>query len=681
MKGDCLFSNKPSKYRGGLMMKFVKSIRNWFFETEVYKRVLFFMVNEFEVFLMILVFYSKAIYTQRYTNSPILEQAVVSTACLGSALVIAGLMMPIKKNYRFFIILGFNIVISLLLFADVVYYRYYSNVLTVPVLFQSKLMGDGSLLASIKSLIDPKDIFLFIDIVVLIGLKHILTMVKNKYNIDDEGTGKIKKAVFAVLLVSLGLMFTTRVFIEAGKLKSNNTFKKLYDSSFIISNIGILNFHIFDGYIFLMDALGNSVMTEEDKIETKESIENLDEEVFTDSPLFSDDLEGSQEGKNLIVIQMEAFQNFLIDKEFNGQEVTPYLNDFKERCMYFDNFYSQTAAGNTSDAEMMLNNSLYPVTEGSVYFRYSTNIYDSLPSLFKEKGYDTFSMHAYKASFWNRSMMHPLQGFNRFYSRRDYELDDLLGRWGLSDESFFRQNLEIFEEKKDVDEPFYSFIISLSSHYPYEGFDDYDEIDTGEYEGTIVGKYVEAIHYADQVFGETLNSLEEMGYLDDSVIVMYGDHEGIKSNEPESFAEELEIPDNKDIFKYQMKEVPLFIHFPDDEHSGVYNKLCGQIDLMPTIANLFGIESEYTFGMDMINQSRNYLTFATNNIITKVNKIYINRNFTWYDMSTGEEVEETSDLAKYVEEANNEISTSNNVLQYNLLEDFLNKTKNASKDN
>jgi phosphoglycerol transferase MdoB-like AlkP superfamily enzyme len=159
-------------YHGGLMMKAIKNLRNWISENGLMKKLFYFILNEFEVFCLIFVFYAKAIYTQKYTNSPILESAVISTACLGSALVIAGIMMPIKKNYRFYTILGFDLVISLLLFADVVYYRYYSNVITIPVLFQSKLVGDGSLLASIQSLIKKKDIFLFIDIGVLIAKRR-----------------------------------------------------------------------------------------------------------------------------------------------------------------------------------------------------------------------------------------------------------------------------------------------------------------------------------------------------------------------------------------------------------------------------------------------------------------------------------------------------------------------------
>jgi len=662
-------------------MKNVKNLRYWIFETEIFKKILYFILNEFEVFCMIFIFYAKAIYTQKYTNSPILESAIVSTACLGSAFVIAGLMMPIKKNYRFFIILGFDIVISVLLFSDVVYYRYYSNVLTVPVLFQSKLMGDGSLFASIQSLISPKDILLFIDIGVLIGLKYIIGKIKTKYNMNVEGTGKFKKVVFTFLLISVGLMFTTKVFVQAGKLKSNNTFKKLYDSSFIISNIGIYNFHLFDGYVFLMNALGQSVISKEEKEQTKNTVESWNETNYKKDSMVGKSLTGSQKGKNLIVIQMEAFQNFLIGKKFNGKEVTPNLNKFKKRCMYFNNFYSQTAAGNTSDAEMMLNNSLYPVTEGSVYFRYSTNTYKSLPTLFKEQGYDTFSMHAYKASFWNRSMMHPLQGFNRFYSRRDYKLDDLLGRWGLSDKSFFKQNLDILKEKKGKsgEEPFYSFMITLSSHYPYEGFEDFDKIDTGEYEGTTVGKYVEAIHYVDTVFGETIDKLDKMGYLDNSVIVMYGDHEGIKSNDPESFGKDLGIPDNKDIFKYKMKNVPLFIHFPQDGYKGEYNKLSGQMDLMPTIANLFGIKTKYTFGMDIINQKRDYLPFSTKDAITNDDKLYTSRNFTWYDMKTGLNVEQNDELRSVVSRTTKEIDSSYDILQYNLLKDFLGKSTQKSK--
>ena len=167
-------------------------------------------------------------------------------------------------------------------------------------------------------------------------------------------------------------------------------------------------------------------------------------------------------------MQLEAIQQFVIGTKFNGKEITPNLNKFINDSAYFENFYYQIGAGNTSDAEFLANTSLYPLNEGAVYFRFPANTYESTANLLKKQGYATYAAHANNPSFWNRMEMYKALGFDKFINSKSLVLDEFLG-WGLSDMSFLKQSLN----KIDVSRPFYGFFITLSSHYPFNYFEDY----------------------------------------------------------------------------------------------------------------------------------------------------------------------------------------------------------------
>ena len=124
----------------------------------------------------------------------------------------------------------------------------------------------------------------------------------------------------------------------------------------------------------LINQLGkNGKLSKEDKLKIKKKFEknHIDENNLC---------YGQYKGKNLIVLQIEALQNFAIDLKVDGKEVTPNLNKFVKRSLYFSNYYAQIGGGNTSDAEFAVNNSMY-LMQGSAYFRYQNNDYSSIGKL------------------------------------------------------------------------------------------------------------------------------------------------------------------------------------------------------------------------------------------------------------------------------------------------------------
>lgn len=263
------------------------------------------------------------------------------------------------------------------------------------------------------------------------------------------------------------------------------------------------------------------------------------------------------QGKNVIVIHAESIQNFLISDDyrngepakFNGQEVTPNLNRLASEGLYFSNFYSEESAGTSSDTEFTFNSSLLPANSGTVFMNYFDREYITTPKLFKELGYSTSSMHANRSSAWNRQAVHPKLGYDELYFYTDaYEIDEEIGL-GLSDSSFFRQSIQHLKEIDANNDKWYSLLIMLTNHTPFSDitrweqennkvFDvdyKYEQIDesTGKkvtvsapyMEDTTLGNYIKSAHYADASIGEFIEGLDKEGLLDNTVLIIYGDHD------------------------------------------------------------------------------------------------------------------------------------------------------------
>lgn len=325
-----------------------------------------------------------------------------------------------------------------------------------------------------------------------------------------------------------------------------------------------------------------------------ETSENL--AAWTDSyeqekngPLF-----GAAKDKNLIMIQVESMQDFVIGREYEGQELTPNLNALIEgNATYFDNFYQQVGSGNTSDAEFAANNSLYGTLVSYTYKLFNQNYFRGLPVLLGEMGYDTAVFHAHEdRSFWSRESMYPSEGFNRYYGGLkgrggDYEMTEWMG-WGLTDSEFYPQTVEYM---KELAEPFYSFVISISNHHPYEMLDHYKFIELApEDEDTIVGKYLQSAAYTDYALGVFFDELKEAGLYDNSIFVIYGDHTGLAHSD--EIDESMERILGKPYDYEEMLKVPLIIYSPDEsiELGNTIMTAGGETDIMPTVAYLMGIE-------------------------------------------------------------------------------------------
>lgn len=574
-----------------------------------------FMTLSFIGSLLLKAFYFQ--FTTKLNKRPFLMQInnMMVLSNLGVILVIVGIIILIFKRRRNGGLLAVNLIISFLLLSDTLYYRYYYSAISITSIYQLGIIG--SIGDSIVSFFRIKDIIYIIDFpIILLGF----FILRNKGNKDpiyikERGKKFLLATVIGVLLINIAL-------------KNTDTSTFSFDNNYIIRHGGVGYYHYYDVREFVKNNyLRNKKLTKGEQGDLNEYFSNKVET--------GNNLKGISKDKNLIIVQVEALQEFIINaKTPAGEEITPYLNKLIKESQYFDNLYVQVGAGNTSDAELMTNASIYPAKEGAAYFLYPTNTYDSLGGILKERGYNTYVSHPNNPTFWNRGVMYNALKFDEFYSNQKFVLDEYVG-WGLGDTSLYIQTID----KMNTDDPFYSFIISLSSHYPfkYEYFENY-EFDVGKYEDSFLGYYMKATNYADKALASMIQKLKDENIYEDSLIVIYGDHTAVPRDKSEELMEYLAL-ENTDLEWLRLQKIPLIIHDPEIKDHKINSNIGGQIDILPTIANLMDFKLPYGFGKDLLNTKESYAIFRNSTIVTD-KYYYLSNDGKVYDAKTDLEIQD-----------------------------------------
>ena len=407
-------------------------------------------------------------------------------------------------------------------------------------------------------------------------------------------------------------------------------------------------------------------------------------------------------GKNVIVVHTESMQNIAMTTSFNGQEVTPNLNRIASEGLYFSNFYSQVSVGTSSDAEFTFNTSLLPVNNGTVFISYFDRYYYTMPKMMKEQNYKVVSMHGNNGSFWNRDVMHKNLGYDKFYSKSSYDIDDVIGL-GISDKSFFRQSTEKLKELKEKDDnPFYATLIMLSNHTPFDEVDKYGEFpvtmnyettdelgntitNTANYmEGTSLGNYFKSAHYADGAIGEFMIELDEADLLDNTIVVFYGDHDAklpkkdynlMNNYDPENdkLLDENDLNyDEFDYYDYELnRKVPFIIWSKDIKHEEITTAM-GMYDVLPTLSNMLGVYNKYQLGHDIMNLTDNLVPFPNGNWLT--NKVFYNNSKEEYIPLTTEPINEEY-ISDNISKSEQLLKISNDIIVYDLIKSSNDKEK------
>ncbi|KKI55027.1 Lipoteichoic acid synthase LtaS Type Ib [Staphylococcus equorum subsp. equorum] len=552
-----------------------------------------------------------------------------------------------KKAFWFIFIGGF--VLTFLLYANVVYFRFFSDFITFSTLNQVgnvDSMG-GAVTASFKWY----DFVYFIDTIIYL----FILIFKQKW-LDKRVFSK--KFVPVVMAAAIALFFLNLAFAESDRPE---LLTRTFDHKYLVKYLGPYNFTVYDGVKTIQNNQQKALANEDDL--TKVLNYSKQKRVEPNQEYF-----GAGKKKNVIKIHLESFQTFLIDKKVNGEEVTPFLNKLSSGnagYRYYPNFFHQTGQGKTSDSEFTLDNSLYGLPQGSAFSLKGDNTYQALPAILDQKqGYTSNVMHGDYKTFWNRDQVYRHFGIDKFYDATYYDMsEENLENLGLKDKEFFKESADYLAKEK---EPFYSHLITLTNHYPFTVSPEDATIESPNTGNSTVDGYVQTARYLDESLEEFVNELKKKGLYEDSVIMIYGDHYGISENHNKAMEKLLgeEITPAKFT---DLNRTGFWLKIPGKE-GAVDETYASQADVMPTLLHLMGIDTKnyLMMGTDMLSKEHNdTVPFRNGDFITKDYK-YVNGRI--YDNKTNEPVtEEPKDFDKRKQQAEKDLQMSDDLINGDLL--------------
>ena len=594
----------------------------------------------------------------------------------------------IKPKHQFKYFMTWSIIFTLICVVNSVYYNNYLSFVSFSLLKSASQLG-GVSDAVVENVMEKKDFIYLFQIVAMLFVNRYLKR-KNYYEkVSKVEVGKERLLnTMVVGLIVLGFFVSTLSSTDIGRLD------KQWNRNLIIQKFGTYTYQFNDLFATLKSTINPLFGYDKSAKAFREFYSNKEEAKTNNyTNIFK--------GKNVIAIHAESMQDYLLDTSFNGEYVTPNLRKLASEGLYFTNFYAEESVGTSSDSEFTYATSLLPASSGTVFVDYYDRDYTTIQKLLKNEGYYVFSMHGNNCTFWNRQAAHKSLGYDNFYCyKKDYNIDETVGL-GLSDKSFFRQSTDILKTIKNEHSKFYGTMIMLSNHTPFnskgEAYSDFDV--TYHYtveengttvskvapymEGTKLGYYFKSAHYADEALGEFIDELDNAGLLDNTVLVIYGDHDAkLKKSEYNRFynydpytdsIKDENDPDyvKVDYYQYELnRSVPLIIWTKDSSVKGEVDTAMGMIDILPTLGNMLGIHSDYALGKDIFSlgeDEENVVVFPDGNWLT--NKMYYSRSKDEGLLLDSNATVSAEYINKNNEYADKLISISDSIIVHNLIKE------------
>lgn len=565
------------------------------------KKFLFFALLFFSYFL----FMEGAFYY--LINIEITLTSILYNSFYGIFFVVL-IMMIKRNNTSYFVTLVIMIFITLLYFSQLLHYTAFQSFWRFYHLVRLKELF--AVRDSIFLFFHYKDILLILPIL-LFGIFGIFYFrdIKQK----DEIISKVFLKRTLSLLIVIGLVVT---YLQITYLNDDLTRKELINSYEYQKKYGMLDY-FFSDFVSTIPRMG-------DKLKIEDTIKNEMQNTFS-LKLENNEWTNIYKGKNLIFITAESLAPFAIDPD-----LTPNLYRMRESGIYFDNYYSPNT--NTFASEFAILKS-FPFSN-SIETKQFSGV-NTLPTIFKNAGYSAKAFHNNTQSFYDRKNRMVDMGFESFYGAEDLliPIDSRIANMGGDHPA----DAELFEKSFDYTnfdgKPFVNYYMTITGHGVYsqdlrpslsnyvkqveEKYPELNEDSMG---------YLASQMKFDYGVGVLLKKLEVEKVLEDTVIVIVGDHYPYmlgKSNISDYFY----VEENLDLYKTP------FIIWDSKSSKKVVEKPIANVDVLPTLANLFGLKLDYSFGMDSFSKenkeidvewfdNRNY-SFITNSVkVDRLNNEY-----------------------------------------------------------
>lgn len=467
-------------------------------------------------------------------------------------------------------------VFTAIFIANLWYNRYFGNYLSFFDLLGSEDVGNPMII--FRHLISITDIIFFIDIIIMTLLRKDKPGSQKQINLQLRDLIPGNNLTWIVIIaLSVTLMFS-QMLLTNQQLGGLTPQQLYHDSTSGFVNVyGVSSLYFYEVYDFLY---------------TRSEPPHSPELTQLPQSLTEDRLDGIAEipeDTNVIVIQMESIDEKLINYEHRDQEVIPFLNSFKEKSIYGENFYAMHVNG-SFDADFSLLTSLYPLNRTYAFRDNDMSQFNSLVEVFNNLGYETMAFHGNDRSFFHRDKAYPELGFDRFIGKEDFSQDDKVMEkedfyLGINDYDFFLQSLDYLEQ---TEEPFFGYFITVTSHTPFDAYpsnhyrEEFSDIET-----QIVHDFFQSVSFTDKAIARFYQELQDRGLAENTLFVLYSDHDA--SIDAEEYSSSVGFELDREV--KEPEHVPLMLKHPDLE-PGTLEKTGTITDLGPTILDLLGQEEK-----------------------------------------------------------------------------------------
>jgi phosphoglycerol transferase MdoB-like AlkP superfamily enzyme len=481
------------------------------------------------------------------------------------------------------------VVVVFFLWADLVYFRFFGNLIPLMAVGSATHLWDVR--DSIASLLQPWDVAWAALGGTGLAVALLWRPVRGEHAPPRRRRLWVALAVVVALLLG-AIPFTRNLNRWAIKNKQN-----FYDRERTVAYVGVVGAHARDLVRVWRERERWGSLTQETVDTTRAALQ--ERRAAWPGP---SQLDGALADTNLLFVQLEGVMQWLLDARVSSHEVTPFLNQLKERrALWFPNIYDQTGSARTSDCEYLVNNSLHPIEGGSVAIRRQDNNFVTIGTTLRDLGWDTLSAHGYHRGFWNRAVVHPRYGYQRSFFRREMEGAEMMG-WGISDKAFLER---VVGFAKDAKPPFYAYAITLTTHHPYDYIDeDQQSLNAGSLEGERMGHYLNSMRYLDEALAEMFAHLKKAGLAESTTVVLFGDHDSrlrLRSRELGKADRALNLDKTTmrslALRAWETDLLPLLIVPPEGSPVGpqTIDTVGGLIDIGPTVLRLIGVEPPLSF--------------------------------------------------------------------------------------
>lgn len=528
-------------------------------------------------------------------------------------------------------IITYIITIALIIIfgAQIVYYSMYEAIIS----FFSMMHG-GQVTEFMEVIIDVVlrnwyGILLFIIpliILIILSKKKVITFEKNSIK-------QIAIKITSVLIIQLIALLCVN-FINTDDMYSNkNLYYNIHVPKVTANRMGLLTTMRLDlqrfifGFEEKLSVQTNAIPKEEEKdsynityIDFDKLIKNEEDNTIKEMHEYFSSQEASKKNKytgmfkdkNLIVLVGESFSSLAI-----REDLTPNLYKLYKEGFQFDNFYTPIFPVSTADGEYITDTSLIPKEGVWSFLRVAGNYMPySYANVFEKQGYSSNAYHNHTATYYERDKYIETMGYNS-YLAVGTGLEDRMdtSNWPNSDYEMVKTTVNDYINN----EKFMAYYMTVSGHMNYTKignmmvYRNWDQVKDLPYSNKAKG-YLAANIELDKAVGELLSRLEEAGKLEDTVIVISGDHYpyGLTLGE----INELSTFERDD--KFEKFRMPFLIWSGSMKGPIKVEKIGSSLDVLPTVLNLFGAEfdSRLLMGRDILSDSDPIVIFSDRSFIT-----------------------------------------------------------------